>query len=66
MVGRGEGDRGGVDGVVGDRGSMDQRGCEYNCKKGGDVVDISFTVGLGAGDVVGNCVCLTKEIVKER
>ena len=32
MVGRGEGDRGGVDGVVGDRGCVDHRGCEYNCK----------------------------------
>ena len=32
MVGRGEGNRGGVDGVVGDRGCVDHRGCEYNCK----------------------------------
>ena len=30
------------------------------------MVGISFTVGLGAGDVVGNCVRLSEEIVKER
>ena len=36
------------------------------CRKGGDVVGISYRVGLGAGDVVGNCVCLSKGIVKER
>ena len=53
MVGRGEGDRSGVHGVVGHRGCVDQRGCEYNCKycckckKGGDVVGISYRVGLG-------------------
>ena len=61
MVGRGEGDRGGVDGVVGDRGSVDQRGCKYNCKKGGDVVGISYMVGLGLETWSGIvCVCQKK------